>query len=380
MLMQNVQHMSARNTIQFIPLDNLIFDKDNPRLPNSINKTEESILEWMLNKENIIELMNSIGEKGFFPGEPILIVPPQDKKEDEKFIVIEGNRRYTASLLLSYPEKAPIKKTSVSEVSLQATHRPEELPALVFNSREEILDYLGYRHITGVEAWDALAKARYLSQLYDRLANNLTERDKYRTLAKQIGSTTQYVRQLLIGKRIYDVIESNHFFDVPGLDDRTFEFGTFYTAIVRPNIAKYVGIDIEDENPLENINNSHLRDLTEWMFFKNSENQTRLGESRNLGKLNKILDPKYESALIAFKEKSTPLSVAVDLTDEADEIFLRRISDAKDSIDLAWSYFPKILDYSSIDKEDLRAISKTVKLIYDNLIEKQINNSDLPTL
>jgi hypothetical protein len=368
-----VTAMAQSDTIQQIPLDKLGFDKDNPRLPKSIGRSETNILEWMLNKENIIELMNSIGEKGFFPGEPILVI--SDGKDG--YIVIEGNRRFTASLLLSFPDKAPIKKVSVNDVSNIAKEKPQTLPALVFSSREDILDYLGYRHITGVEAWDALAKARYLAQLNERLGASISQKDKYVVLAKQIGSKSPYVRQLLLGKQLYDAIESENFYDISGLDDKSFEFGTFYTAIVKPNIAKYAGVDIENDDPLKDLNSDHLKDLTKWMFERNSENQTRLGESRNLGKLNKILDENFSTALKAFKDDGVSLSVAADLTDEADEIVSKQINDAQLSLELAWSYLPKVMDYSSIDKERLKSISKLVKLIYDNLVEKQANNSGL---
>lgn len=365
--------MAQSDTIQQIPLDKLRFDQDNPRLPKSIGRSETNILEWMLNKENIIELMNSIGEKGFFPGEPILVI----SDGNDGYIVIEGNRRFTASLLLSFPDKAPIKKVSVNDVSNIAKEKPQTLPALVFSSREDILDYLGYRHITGVEAWDALAKARYLAQLNERLGAHISQKDKYVVLAKQIGSKSPYVRQLLLGKQLYDAIESENFYDIPGLDDKSFEFGTFYTAIVKPNIAKYAGVDIENDDPLKDLNSDHLKDLTKWMFERNSENQTRLGESRNLGKLNKILDENFSTALKAFKDDGVSLSMAADLTDEADEIVSKQINDAQLSLELAWSYLPKVMDYSSIDKEQLKSISKLVKLIYDNLVEKQANNSGL---
>ena len=43
-------------------LDELIYDIDNPRIPQSIKQEDfRSVLEWMINKENVIELMYSIG-------------------------------------------------------------------------------------------------------------------------------------------------------------------------------------------------------------------------------------------------------------------------------------------------------------------------------
>src|SRR5256886_5857908 len=49
---------------------------------------------WMLDNANIIELMNSIGEQGFFVGEPLVVIP--SKTITGKYEVVEGNRRLTA--------------------------------------------------------------------------------------------------------------------------------------------------------------------------------------------------------------------------------------------------------------------------------------------
>lgn len=370
--------MAQEKSIQQIPLDQLTFDIENPRIPKSLNgEDEESVLEWMINKENIIDLMCSIGEKGFFPGEPLLVIFDESKK---KYISIEGNRRYTATYLLQHPEKAPVRKSTINDIAINANHRPLVVPVVVFNTREEIVDYLGYRHITGIEPWDALAKARYLRLLYTRLDDKTSPKERYKILARQIGSKAPYVRQILIGGDLVDIIESKNYFDIYELDDKTFEFGSFYTAIVRPNIAKYIGVDVDAENPLENLNIDHLCDLVKWMFEKNSENQTRLGESRNLTRLNKILDPKYSKALEAFTKEGLSLTRAAELTDEADEIVRKKIEESLKSIEIAWSYFPSVKEYSSIDQEQLKQINKTAAAFYRSLLAKINSESDLENI
>ena len=369
--------MAKDKSIQQIPLGQLTFDIENPRIPKSLNgEDEKSVLEWMINKENVIDLMCSIGEKGFFPGEPLLVI---FDKNIGKYISIEGNRRYTATYLLQHPEKAPVRKTTINEIAINANYRPSIVPVVVFDTREEIVDYLGYRHITGIEPWDALAKARYLSILVSRLDTKIPPRERYKILARQIGSKAPYVRQILIGGSLVDIIESNNFFNIYELDDKTFEFGSFYTAIVRPNIAKYVGVDVDADDPLEDLNLSHLCDLVKWMFEKNSENQTRLGESRNLSKLNKILEPKYSKALEAFKD-GLSLTRAAELTDEADEIVRKKIEDSLKSIEIAWSYFPSVKDFNSIDQEQLKQINKLAAAFYRSLLAKINLDSELDSI
>ena len=112
------------------------------------------------------------------------------------------------------------------------------------------------------------------------------------------------------------------------------------------------------------------------MFEKNNENQTRLGESRNLTKLNKILDPKYENALEIFK-KGASLTSAAELTDEADEIIKKKLDESLKAIEIAWSYFPLLKDYKSIDQDQIRQINKTAIAFYKSLIAKINSESDL---
>ncbi len=366
--------MEANNKIIQIPIDNLVYDIENPRIPQSVKQEDEKcVLEWMINKENVIDLMYSIGEKGFFPGEPLLVIKSSDS---DKYITVEGNRRFTATLLLQYPEKAPVRKSTIIEIVEKANFHPDRLPVVIFNSREDIVDYLGYRHITGVEPWDALSKARYLKVLYDRLGEGMKPSEKYQVLARQIGSKAPYVRQILLGGGLVGIIEEKDYFDIRDLSDQTFEFGSFYTAIVKPNIANYIGINIDDDNPFKDLNIEHLHNLVMWMFEKNGENQTRLGESRNLTRLNKILDPQYSAALEAFKGGMS-LSAAADLTDEADEIVSKKINESLEAIQIAWSYFPKIKEFNLIDQEQLKDINRTAAAFYKALVAKLTSDSGL---
>jgi hypothetical protein len=294
--------MSVKN-IEYLKVEDLVFDPDNPRLPQTLrNKKgsadyESSVIDWMLQFENVTELMGSIGEKGFFAAEPILVVP----NASGKFEVVEGNRRLTALKLLNNPSLATKKKKTIEEILSEVKSEVLEVPSIKFEKREEVLAYLGYKHITGVQPWDSLAKAKYLKQLLGTLTDG-TLYEKCRILAKIIGSKANYVRLLLVGVDVYSKIEDKEFYNISSLGEESFEFGVFYTALQKANIASYVGIDFDNDEPIKELNPDHLEDITHWVFERNSEGFTRLGESRNLPKLNKILDKKFPKALAAFKE------------------------------------------------------------------------------
>lgn len=74
----------------------LQLDVFNPRLPKSKQgKDEGVVIEYLLLEAATLELMESIGENDFFVGEMLLVIP--NEEERDKYIVIEGNRRLTAS-------------------------------------------------------------------------------------------------------------------------------------------------------------------------------------------------------------------------------------------------------------------------------------------
>lgn len=362
-----------------IPIENLIFDPENPRLPETLRakkdlpEYEKSVINWMLQFENVTELMGSIGEKGFFPAEPILVVT----NADEKFEVVEGNRRLTAVKLLNHPEQADKKKKAIEEILKEAIPEkiPNSIPAIIFDERDEVLSYLGYKHITGVQSWDSLAKAKYLKQLLATLPEN----DFYtqcRTLAKIIGSKASYVRLLLVGVEVYYKIEEKNFFDIEMLGEENFEFGVFYTALNRSNISKYVGIDFDSEEPTSKLKLSNLKDLTSWIFEKNSEGYTRLGESRNLPKLNKILDAKFPKALASFKDAGKSLNEAVRLTDHPLEIFQNSLNDSLSSLEISRNYIHEVNEPKDTQADTLKEIFQLSRDLY-KLIQSKMLDDDI---
>jgi len=370
-------------TITPIALDKLIFDPENPRLPETIRRKKHNsdyqslVIDWMLQSENIIELMGSIGEKGYFPAEPLLVVKQADS---DIFEVVEGNRRLTACKLLVDPQLATKRKKTIEEVVSEANPEklPHEIPCIVFSARTDILAYLGYKHITGIEPWDSLAKAKYLKQLYSTLTDG-SFTSKCKTLAKIIGSRADYVRSLLVGLDAYTVIEEADFYNIPNLGEEEFEFGVFYTALNRSNVSKYVGIDLNSENPLENLKPDGLEDLTNWMFATNAEGFTRLGESRNLQKLNKVLDESYPKALQAFKAGKT-LDEAARYTDHPAEIFEKNIRDSLYYLQIARDILHEIDTPSDSSLTNVAEIYKVSRDLHKLIKTKIEESGDLDEL
>lgn len=358
--------------IEYKKVDDLLFDAQNPRLPNAIDGSNESeVINWMLENENVIELMASIAEKGFFEADPLLVSP---SNHPGKYVVIEGNRRLTSVKLLRNPSLATSRKNAIQEIidEAKALDTINELPTIEFPNSEDIQAYLGYRHITGVQPWDSLAKAKYLK----RILRSLKETDpqlQYRSLAKIIGSRADHVKLLLTGLKVYEKIEEQGFFGIKDLDEKSIKFGVLYTAINNPSISYFIGLDMDEKEPLENIKEEQLEQLTRWMFERNENGFTRLGESRNLRQLGKIVEnPK---ALDAF-EKGKSLSDSVLLTDEPQEIFHISVVDSLSKLQTARDYVHLIDTSNPQDEESLVEITKLSRTISGTLKAKSLESDN----
>jgi hypothetical protein len=352
-----------------IKIDDLHLDKDNPRLPKSMsNKTEEEIINYFLSEASLLELMLAIGINNFFEGEQLLVA-----KEDGKYIVIEGNRRLSAVKLLHNPDLAKILKGKVQQVLAESKFFPLEIPCLVFPSRDDILKYLGYRHITGIKPWKLLEKARYINKLKADYFNQLNIQSASREIAKMIGSRMDYVRRILVGFEIYTIIDNNDFYKIRGLNDIEFHFNYIADSLSKVHISEFLGVSMDDENPAKNPNFENIKEWTNWLFNKDLPNKI-IGDSEHLNKLNNIL--KFEQALNAFRQ-GVPIDKALEFTDDYNERIENSIKQAISNLEDADSISHKVTFFYSNVLDDLKDINKLlqkIKLAKDNFESQTFEN------
>lgn len=347
-------------TYKKIPISDLLLDPHNPRLPQSMgNKNEKEIINFLLSDASLIELMLAIGKNGFFEGEQLLVVP-----EGDKYLVIEGNRRLSAVKLLHNPEIGEVYKSKIAQVITESEYKPTEIPCLVFDDKDDILKYLGYRHITGIKSWKLLEKARYLTKLKDDYFSNDTVNVASREIAKMIGSRKDYVVRVLAGYKLYETIEKNGFYNIKDLNDTTFYFNYLADSLSRSNIADFLGVDLEKENPVENIQYDNLFEWTNWLFNRSLPNKI-IGDSENLNTLNKVIASPM--ALQAFKSGESLFS-AIEFTDEFDIQFENAMKNAINQLRKADNLttktkrlYPNLLD----DLVEINRIVRKIKTIKD---------------
>ena len=342
-------------TIQNVPVSSLHFDPRNPRLPSSLHNSDDiPVINWMLDYASLADLMMSIGERGYFPGEPLLVT--KEGASDAEYVVVEGNRRLAASKLLVNPELAGRKKELVQGVFGEAKNKPLELPVIVYDQRDDVLNYLGYRHITGINRWGPLAKAKYLEQLRKTVENKPSD-EQFRILARDIGSRSDHVAKLLAGLNLYKHIDDANFFSIPGLDEESISFSLITTAISYKNISEFIKLDSPQDIEAANLDKDALKELTVWLFKKNDRNKTPLGESRNLSMLARVVA--HPDALKAFR-KGGLLEEADVLTAGPTEAFENILRDVANQMESARSIAQNVKPNES-HIEELKEIQKTIK-------------------
>jgi hypothetical protein len=335
-------------TIEWVQLANLEFDPENPRLPSSLNgSNRRAVLEWMLEDASLIELMGSVGAQGYFPGEPLLTV-----HSNGQYRVVEGNRRLAAAILLSDPGAAPARTKAVRLAAQEAKHKPPSLPVLNFGGRNEILDYLGYRHVTGIKEWDPLAKARYVRQLVERADQEGASVDMAQ-IARRIGSRRDYVEKLLAGLRVHEHVAERSYFGLEGVDQAAIDFSVLTTALSYESISQFVGLKTgsDRESPL---NDENLQDLIDWSY-RPRHGRTVLGESRNLRKLADVV--KADHAVQALRAGAS-LDAAAELSEDPSVVFTEAVRAAGGNIATARSQVDQIAPLKQADMDLVDEVSE----------------------
>ena len=327
--------MNSPSTVQQIPTKDLAFDPQNPRFFRmNETLTAEAVVEEMLDDESVQDLIASIGQKGYFEGEPLLVV-----QEDGKFVVVEGNRRLTAVKLLN-GELAPPdrRKTSIAILKEEAIQKaPTQLPCIIYPERKDVMRYLGYRHITGIKEWDSLSKAKYLRDIRDMFYKEMPQADQLKALAKDIGSRSDYVGKLLVALNLYVTAENNKFFKLP-MESKDVEFSYLTTAIGYSNIVEWLGLDGASDIEMPGLQEANLKSLFSCLFSKDQQGRTIIGESRNLADLAEIV---AEPAAIEALEETGKLAEAYLYSSGPQSALQTSLEKALSHVNVCWSMLLK---------------------------------------
>jgi hypothetical protein len=294
---------------QVVPRDvrELLLDPENPRLPPDLDATDQyALLRHFDDNYNLDELAQSMLEEGFFAEEPLLTIPGAGGTER---VVVEGNRRLaTLKLLLDEESRAAVDRSEHWSAIAAHVQRDElePVPTFEYESRDELLEYLGFRHVTGVVQWTAEAKARYVV--------NLVRRDhSFAEVARAIGTRTDAVRRQFVG---WCALEQAERAGEPVEQAQRF-FGVFYRALQSPGIRTYMGIpdprDVseQDTEPVQRGQEHRVAEVSSLLFgLPGTSERAVVTDSRQLTNLGRVLQDE-EAARVLREDRDFALALEV---------------------------------------------------------------------
>jgi hypothetical protein len=289
----------------------LLLDRDNPRLPADLRERDQiELLRYFVVHYDLEELGWSMAEKGYFAEEPLLTTSAEDPNHR---IVVEGNRRLaTLKLLTNADARAAIARPLWEELAEFAReHVLDRVPTRLYQKRQDLLEYLGFRHVSGLMQWTADAKARYVRALVIDYGYS------FQKAGRVIGSRQDAIRRQFIAWQALEQARTASVDITPAVE----HFGVFYRALQNPRIREFLTVtgwvDGTEETlePLGPEGPSRLEEFLGFVFG----NKRVIRESRQLDDLGRVLGDK---AALAILRADRDLSLALqELPADRDSIF-----------------------------------------------------------
>ena len=296
-----VVSLSTRQ-VQQVPLSDLDCDVDNPRVGADVGgrQSQQQVLNHLVRTFGIDDVLSSIAVNGYFEAEPMIC-----RRNGARYIVVEGNRRLAACLILAGDDRAQ-DQAKLSGHSQELQKQSGKLPfdsaaCIVFEAEEskhELLAYLGVRHIASSQGWDSFAKAAWISRAVQEHSIPLAD------IAAMTGDQNKTVSHLLEGYYFVQQLIEAGYFD-PNSSQRKgrgsnskYPFSWVYTLLFSPTARQFVGIEGEPRpNPIPQDKLQKAGLLLERMFGT-PKKPAAIDDSRDITRLARTLDDNEKIALL----------------------------------------------------------------------------------
>lgn len=325
----------APKKIEYVPVKHLRLDRDNPRLASEdtdVSPTELIRILWT--EMAVDEVALSIAANGYFPEEPLFVIPETSGRADpekDKFIVVEGNRRLAAVLLLRDPLLRKQLRVELPALDEKALKKLDRLPVSIYKSHRELWEYLGFRHINGPKEWDAYSKAQYVAKVHEQYKISLPE------IARRIGDQHYFVKRIYRGYLLVQQAETQANFSREDVSQNRFSFSHLYTAASQKEFQDFLGIEAETSlkpNPVPRSKLSRLKELMQWLYGSRSAGLLPVirTQHKDLALLGEVIQ---KQAALAVLRSGYPLKRAHEVSVGDKQRFEGSLTRAKEDLLLA---------------------------------------------
>lgn len=268
-----------------VSVDWLKLDRENPRLVGiSARTTEESIVAQLYRGEELGELLQSVAANGYLDIEPLIVwLDPVD----QKFTVLEGNRRLAAIRLFREPAfvdaiaTAERLKIGVPEIGLAVEATLEAVSVYRVRDRDAARSFIGFKHINGAAKWESYAKAKFAAEWYKSGNVSLEE------ISEKIGDRHDTIKRMVAAIYVLEQAERKSIFALSDRKITKFNFSHLYTALSRTNYMTYLGLETAwarfdpTPDPVAADKLDRLREVLVWIYGSKEDNKEPVVQSQN---------------------------------------------------------------------------------------------------
>ena len=211
----------------------------------------------------------------------------------------------------------------------------KEVPTVEYSDRNDVLPYLGFRHITGVKKWEPLTKARYVAALV-RAGRKLDD------LESAIGDGAQTVRKLYQAFVVYEQIRLELEEDVQNIKE---SFSLLEVMLSQQPIKTHLGLPrrlpvATVERLVDTAHLEALRETVRWVFgSKRDGTRPVIGDSRDIPERLAPVISKAES--LQYLRETRDLEAAFEHTGGEHDYALKQINSARRSAERALGASPQ---------------------------------------
>ncbi len=360
---------------KLISLKNLFLDPNNYRFidnGNYLKVAEQDIFKEEIqkrtlqfirgeNNHEIKDLIQSLKANGYLPVDQI----QARKIDDNKYLVVEGNRRVAT---LKFLQEEFFYQHDIGNLEKEIFSK---VPIVIYDQVDETHHQIlmGLKHISGNKKWPAVNQAKLLKDLRDQGMDENRIKDA-------LGITTVQLRRYLRALALVDEYKKSDF----GEQFKSDMFTIFDEIIKKPTLKEWLGWDDDNYCTTKSINKERL---FSWL----SEDEKSVSEDDEFGekiKLEKIItrgDDLRELAKIITDDKAIEKMETSRSLSQAylasDKMLTDRFTNALELIDNELTTAFKFIDNSDkTGREKLENINKKFNGLlvakgYSDLLENQ---------
>jgi hypothetical protein len=281
-------------TSKTVELKRLLFDPENPRLPEELKGDQQQIFRFLVDDIGIEDVLSSMAASGPISGDPIIA---RSAEQPDSYYVIEGNRRLAALKLLNgekIGDGRPEPPLPLVPPELAAKFKQTTIQLGWDDANLE--SYLGYKHVTSAREWTPEAKAKFV---LTRCHNDFSDAN-LSTFANRLGTHLATLRRWLIAYLALKQAEAEGKFDPAEAYAKRY-FGTFYTLLGSSAVQEFLGLETSalSDKPVKPKNLDRLGEFVSWVI--GTKKSPPVVNSRSQQKFDAVLAS--PSALQYFRTK-----------------------------------------------------------------------------